>query len=171
MEIGMQKKLNKPKSTALIPFQSVEVTSSFAELEVKALALAEQLLSEPELIQKTKLDHVGVTRLLMTIQQHMEETLQYCLFEQNDDKLKEFVKGTIEDFLEELYYRGGIHDYVVICDETNNTPHRVDQGEMYVDLAIKPVRAAKFIQLSGIASGPRSGFHPSDPAGTEYIFD
>ena len=39
----------------------------------------------------------------------------------------------------------GIFDYLVVCDETNNTADRIDRNELYVDIAIEPTKAAEFI--------------------------
>ena len=39
----------------------------------------------------------------------------------------------------------GVFDYLVVCDDTNNTPSRIDRNELYVDVAIEPTKAAEFI--------------------------
>jgi len=41
--------------------------------------------------------------------------------------------------------RGGVYDYKVVCDGTNNTPQIIDSNEMYVDIYLQPVRVAEFI--------------------------
>ena len=41
----------------------------------------------------------------------------------------------------------GLYDYVVICDTSNNTPDRIDRNELYIDVAIEPVKAVEFIYI------------------------
>ena len=49
--------------------------------------------------------------------------------------------------LNDLVAKRGIYDYLVVCDTTNNTPDRIDRNELYVDIAIKPVKAIEFIYI------------------------
>ena len=41
----------------------------------------------------------------------------------------------------------GVYDFAVVCDETNNTPARIDANELYIDVAIEPTKAAEFIYI------------------------
>ena len=47
----------------------------------------------------------------------------------------------------DLVAKRGIYDYLVVCDESNNTPTRIDANELYVDVAIEPVKAIEFIYI------------------------
>jgi phage tail sheath protein FI len=47
----------------------------------------------------------------------------------------------------DLVAKRGIYDYLVVCDESNNTPARIDRNELYVDIAIEPVKAVEFIYI------------------------
>ena len=47
----------------------------------------------------------------------------------------------------DLVAKRGLYDYLVVCDETNNTPARIDRNELWVDVAIEPVKAAEFIYI------------------------
>jgi phage tail sheath protein FI len=49
--------------------------------------------------------------------------------------------------LNDLVAKRGIYDYLVVCDESNNTPARIDRNELYVDIAIEPVKAVEFIYI------------------------
>jgi hypothetical protein len=40
-----------------------------------------------------------------------------------------------------------LYDYASICDATNNTPDRIDRNELWLDIAIKPTKAAEFIYI------------------------
>jgi phage tail sheath protein FI len=67
------------------------------------------------------------------------------VFEPNDTLTRDNVKALVDNFLGDLIVRRGLFDYATICDESNNTPTRIDRNELWVDIAIKPVRAAEFI--------------------------
>ena len=48
--------------------------------------------------------------------------------------------------LEPLLQRA-LYDFLVVCDESNNTPSRIDRNELYLDIAIEPVKAVEFIYI------------------------
>jgi phage tail sheath protein FI len=93
------------------------------------------------------LDRINVARLVAWMRKSLKDTALPYVFEPNDkitrDELKENIEGTMND----LVAKRGIYDYLVVCDETNNTNTRIDRNEMYVDVAIEPTKAAEFIYI------------------------
>ena len=73
--------------------------------------------------------------------------LKKYIFEPNDKITRDEVKQAVESLLLELVGLRAIYDFAVVCDETNNTPARVDRNELYVDIAIEPVKAIEFIYI------------------------
>ena len=69
------------------------------------------------------------------------------LFEFNDDFTRAAFRNLIEPYLRDIQGRRGIYDFRVVCDTTNNTPDRIDRNELYVDIAIKPVKAIEFVYI------------------------
>ena len=63
------------------------------------------------------------------------------LFEPNDKITRDEVKGVIDSFCNDLVAKRALYDYLVVCDESNNTPDRIDRNELYIDIAIEPVKA------------------------------
>ena len=57
------------------------------------------------------------------------------------------VKGAVESLLLELVGQRALYDYLVVCDESNNTPNRIDRNELWIDIAIEPVKAVEFIYI------------------------
>jgi phage tail sheath protein FI len=57
------------------------------------------------------------------------------------------IAGVIETLFVDLVAKRGIYDYIVVCDGSNNTPARIDRNELYVDVAVEPVKAAEFIYI------------------------
>ena len=69
------------------------------------------------------------------------------MFEQNDTQTRARAKLVFERFLADILSRRGIYDFAVVCDETNNTPARIDRNELYIDVAIEPAKAVEFIYI------------------------
>jgi phage tail sheath protein FI len=69
------------------------------------------------------------------------------LFEPNDSQTRKELKTSVEGLLLELVGQRAIYDYIVVCDTTNNTPIRIDRSELYLDIAIEPVKAVEFIYI------------------------
>lgn len=93
------------------------------------------------------LDRVNVVRMLCKIKREIRKAAFAYLFELNDRITRESIKQMIDDYLNDIMQRRGIYDYVVICDDSNNTPVRIDRNELWVDVAIKPAKAVEFIYI------------------------
>ena len=75
----------------------------------------------------------------------LENIVRPYLFEPNDKITRDQVKSAVDVFLLELVGLRALNDYLTICDESNNTPSRIDRNELYVDIAIEPLKAVEFI--------------------------
>jgi len=93
----------------------------------------------------SSLDRINVARLVAYLRKTMQETALGFVFEPNDKITRDELKEQIEQLMNDLVAKRGIYDYLVVCDDTNNTPTRIDRNELYVDIAIEPVKAAEFI--------------------------
>jgi hypothetical protein len=95
----------------------------------------------------TALDRINVARLIAFIRARLQEIGNTFLFEPNDQITRNEIKNTIDSLMIDLVNKRGIYDYLVVCDLTNNTPARIDRNELYVDIAIEPVKAVEFIYI------------------------
>jgi hypothetical protein len=93
------------------------------------------------------LDRVNVARLVVYMRVQLERLARPYLFEPNDKITRDQVRSDAEKFLLALVSQRGIYDYIVVCDETNNTPSRIDRNELWLDIAIEPVKAIEFIYI------------------------
>ena len=91
------------------------------------------------------LDRINVSRLVAYLRKTIQRTAVGFVFEPNDKITRDELKEGVESILNDLVAKRGLYDYLVVCDETNNTPDRIDRNELYVDIAIEPVKAAEFI--------------------------
>ena len=95
----------------------------------------------------TALDRINVARLVAFIRGRLEIIGNQYLFEPNDTITRAAITNQITSLMIDLVNKRGLYDYLVVCDLTNNTPATIDANELYVDIAIEPVKAVEFIYI------------------------
>ena len=93
------------------------------------------------------MDRINVARLTAYLRLTLDSVARPFIFEPNDTITRNEVKNAVEQLLNDITAKRGIYDYLVVCDETNNTPARIDRNELYVDIAIEPTKAVEFIYI------------------------
>jgi len=95
----------------------------------------------------SSLDRINVARLVIYLRSQLNKLAKPYIFEPNDKITRDEIKGAVESLLLELVGQRALYDYLVVCDETNNTPSRIDRNELWIDIAIEPVKAVEFIYI------------------------
>jgi hypothetical protein len=108
-------------------------------------------------------DRINVRRLFLTVEQALKSAAQSQLFELNNQSTRANFVNIVEPYLRDVQAKNGIFDYLVICDETNNTPDVVDNNEFRADIFLKPTRSINFITLTFVAT--RTGISFEEVAG------
>lgn len=90
-------------------------------------------------------DRVNVSRLVKYIKRQLRKSLFAYTFEPNDEITRRNIKAATDSFLATLIDRRALYDFATICDRENNTDQTIDNNELYIDIAIKPVKAVEFI--------------------------
>ena len=114
--------------------------------------------------QKTMLDkpssfnRVNVRRLFIVLEKAISTAAKYFLFEPNDEISRKQLTNMINPFLRDVKARRGVYDYRVICDDTNNTPERIDRNEQWCTILIKATRTAEFIVLNFVSTKTGASF-------------
>jgi len=93
------------------------------------------------------LDRINVARLIVYMRRQLDILAKPYVFEPNDKITRDEIKNSVESFMLELVGQRALYDYIVVCDDSNNTPSRIDKNELYVDVAIVPVKAVEFIYI------------------------
>ena len=93
------------------------------------------------------LDRINVVRLICYLRRQLAIIAKPFLFEPNDAQTRREIKASMDSFLVNLVNQRALYDFIVICDTTNNTPTRIDRSELWVDIAIEPVKAVEFIYI------------------------
>ena len=97
-------------------------------------------------------DRINVRRLFIFLEDAIAAAARDQLFEFNDEITRTNFVNIVEPFLRDVQAKRGIYDYVVICDETNNTASVIDNNEFVADIFIKPARSINFIGLTFVAT-------------------
>jgi Phage tail sheath C-terminal domain len=93
------------------------------------------------------LDRVNVSRLINYLVYNLDNLAKPFLFELNDSTTRENVSATFNAYLQNLVTLRALYDFAVVCDDSNNTPVRIDQNQLWIDVAIKPEKAIEFIYI------------------------
>ena len=108
-------------------------------------------------------DRINVRRLFITLEKAIATASKFQLFEFNDEFTRANFRNIVEPFLREVQGRKGITDFLVVCDESNNTGDVIDRNEFIAEIFVKPARSINFITLQFIAT--RTGVSFDEVAG------
>lgn len=103
------------------------------------------------LARPSAFDRINVRRLFIVLQKAIATAARFQLFELNDQFTRAQFRNLVEPFLRDVQGRRGMTDFLVVCDETNNTSEVVDANRFVADIFIKPARSINFITLNFIA--------------------
>lgn len=93
------------------------------------------------------LDRINVVRLVMYLRRALRKGAMPFVFEPNDKITRDNLKAAADGILNDILIKRGLMDYASKCDESNNTADRIDRNELWLDVAIKPMKAAEFIYI------------------------
>ena len=109
-------------------------------------------------------DRINVRRLFLTLEATIERAARAQLFEFNDTITRANFINIVDPYLRDVKSKRGITDFVVVCDESNNTPDIIDSNQFKADIYIKPARSINFIGLTFVAT--RTGVSFEEIIGT-----
>lgn len=93
------------------------------------------------------LDRVNVVRLIMYLRRALRKGALPFVFEPNDRVTRNNLKAAADSILNDILVKRGLIDYATYCDESNNYGDRIDRNELWLDVAVKPMKAAEFIYI------------------------
>jgi hypothetical protein len=108
-------------------------------------------------------DRINVRRLFLTVEQALERAAQAQLFELNDQITRANFINIVEPYLRDVQAKRGLYGFLVICDETNNTPDVIDNNEFRADIFLKPAKSINYVTLTFVAT--RTGVSFEEVAG------
>jgi hypothetical protein len=93
-------------------------------------------------------DRINVRRLFLNVQKRAEGLAKQVLFEQNDETTRAGFASALNSYMSEVQARRGVTDFLVVCDESNNTPEVIDRNEFVAEIYIKPTRSINYITVT-----------------------
>ena len=108
-------------------------------------------------------DRINVRRLFLTVEQALEGAAKAQLFELNDEITRANFINIVEPYLRDVQAKRGLYDFLVICDETNNTPDVIDNNEFRADIFLKPAKSINYVTMTFVAT--RTGVSFEEVAG------
>ena len=108
-------------------------------------------------------DRINVRRLFLTVEQALERAAEAQLFELNDQITRANFVNIVEPYLRDIQAKRGIYGFLVVCDETNNTPDVIDNNEFRADIFLKPAKSINYVTLTFVAT--RTGISFEEVAG------
>jgi len=109
-------------------------------------------------------DRINVRRLFLTVEQALEGAANLQLFELNDENTRANFVNIVEPYLRDVQAKRGVYDFLVVCDETNNTPDVIDNNEFRADIFLKPTKSINYVTLTFVAT--RTGVAFEEVVGT-----
>ena len=103
-------------------------------------------------------DRINVRRLFLALERPTKKVSRFFVFEQNTEFTRQRLINTLTPLFERAKNNEGIYDYLIVCDERNNTAEVIDANELVVDIYIKPVRTAEFILVNFYATRTDANF-------------
>ncbi len=97
-------------------------------------------------------DRINVRRLFLTVEQSLEGAANAQLFELNDDNTRSNFVNIVEPYLRDVQAKRGVYDFLVVCDDTNNTPDVIDNNEFRADIYLKPTKSINYVTLTFVAT-------------------
>lgn len=97
-------------------------------------------------------DRINVRRLFLNIEKRVERLAKQVLFEQNDEVTRASFASAVNSYLNEVQARRGVTDYLVVCDDSNNTPDVIDRNEFVAEIFIKPTRSINYVTITFTAT-------------------
>jgi phage tail sheath protein FI len=92
-------------------------------------------------------NRINVARLVNYLRYNLNNIAQPFIFEPNVQHTQDSAKTVMERFLSNLVTLNALYDFIVVCDSSNNTPDRIDNNELWIDIAIQPVKTIDFIYI------------------------
>ena len=103
-------------------------------------------------------DRINVRRLFLTLERPVKQLSRQFVFEQNSEFTRTRLVNAITPLFERAKNNEGLYDYLIVCDERNNTPQIIDRNELVVDIYLKPTRTAEFILVNFYATRTDANF-------------
>lgn len=103
-------------------------------------------------VKASAFDRVNVRRLFLRLERLVYRVSRYFVYEPNNTFTRNRFVDQIEPSFSEVKYAGGIYDYLIKCNEENNTPQVIDNNELRIAIGIQPTKTIEFIMVQFVCT-------------------
>ena len=150
---------NKKEQIAILKYR----LDSLYQININPIAtFADQgivVFGQKTLLRKpSAFDRVNVRRTFLYLEKVTKSVMNFFVFENNTIFTRSRILNTLIPYYERVKAADGLYDFLIVCDERNNTPEVIDNNELIVDIYLKPVRTAEFIRVNFYATRTDANF-------------
>jgi hypothetical protein len=109
--------------------------------------------------ESSALKEISVRRGALWLAKSIQANLLQFIGQPNTVTTRGRISNTLRPILEFMKDNNGVYDYLLVCDERNNTPATIDAGILNVAVYIKPTRPVKFILVDLVITGTGVDFN------------
>ena len=103
-------------------------------------------------LKPSALDRVNVRRLLLYARKLVASQGKFLLFEPNGPATWTRFKQLVNPRLQDIQTKNGLEKFMVVMDETTNTPDLIDRNIMAGKIFLVPMRSTEWLQVDFIVS-------------------
>ncbi len=109
-------------------------------------------------VKSSAFDRVNVRRSFLRMERFVYQTMRQFVYETNNIFLRRRVVDVLTPYFNRIKSQGGLYDFKIICDESNNTGDVIDANELKCLIALKPARSVEFIRVDFVATRTNANF-------------
>ena len=102
-------------------------------------------------VKPSAFDRVNVRRLFLRLERLVYEVSRYFVYEPNNYFTRRRLVDMVDPIFSRFKQQGGMYDYKIVCDESNNTPDVIDRNELKIAFYIKSVKTIEYILVDFVA--------------------
>ena len=114
--------------------------------------------------QKTAYDRINVRRMVLRLERYVYQACRGFVGKVNNTFTRRQLLSIIEPEFKRVKASGGLYDYLLVCDTSNNTSDVIDLNELKLGVYIQPVKVADFIRATFFTT--RTGVNFEEIIGT-----
>lgn len=95
--------------------------------------------------EQSALNRINVRRLMIYLERFVQYIALQYRYQPNNPATRVSLVNNLESEFSRIKIKGGLYDYRIVCDQSNNSDRTIDEGELRITIMVQPVRTVEFI--------------------------
>ena len=95
--------------------------------------------------ENSALNRINVRRLMIWLERFTQNVSAGYIYEPNTASTRDNFVAELDTEFSRCKILGGLYDYKLVCDESNNSPEVIDRNELRIFIAVQPTRTVEYI--------------------------